>query len=488
MVIRRTAWKLTLLFCVLLGTIAQGADGDFGQAPSPFFLPPDKGYCNDTFPFYWEGRWHMFMMRVPAIAHYSSKNLIDWKSHPDVAPGGATGCVVENKGTFFCFYTFNQTVYLTTSPDMEHWTPYAHNPVLTADGIMYDPGNFRDPHVFFNKEDQRWWLVICSRQLGLPAQRSACVAVATSDDLIHWKLDKPLFSPGTDPHLECPQVIREGGRWYLAMLARHTRVRYSDSLNGPWKRPPLRDLGTIMAHAGSRPASDGTRWINWPFILTPPANSTNDMLEQTGWEGGPAAVARQWTFHDDGSVTQKPADEIIEAMRKSPAGNRRPFDRCQPLLGQWKFQEGRHALSTNPNGGTLILNDYPQNVYFEADILLKSERSNFNLLMNINPGIKRGYQLTIHPDRDLVQLRHISVWDGVQSRVLESKTVKFDANKSIKLRVFRTGTVLDIFIQDQATLTYQLMQFRDGAMAMEFRDGSGEIKNMLVRQLRALLR
>ncbi|MFV1967563.1 MAG: hypothetical protein ACC628_19210, partial [Pirellulaceae bacterium] len=52
--------------------------------------------CNDTFPFYWSGVWHLFFVRVPAIAHYSSRDLLDWKEHPDVAPAGATGWADEN--------------------------------------------------------------------------------------------------------------------------------------------------------------------------------------------------------------------------------------------------------------------------------------------------------------------------------------------------------------------------------------------------------
>jgi len=327
-------------------------------------------------------------------------------------------------------------------------------------------------------------MVFCSRCPSLPAQRSGCVGLAKSSDLLHWKAVKPLWAPGTDPHLECPQVIHHGDRWYLSVLARNTRCRYADSPSGPWHRPPVRDIGTLMSHAGSRVATDGKRWISWPFILTPP-EASRDLLEEVSWSGGPAAVPRQWTFCEDGSVTQRPADEIIQAMHAAAAGGRQPLDGAKPLIGRWELSAGQTARSNDSSGGTLKLSDYPEDFYLEAQVVLDKPNSNFSLLLNIDEGINRGYQLTLHPDRDLVTLRHISFWDGIQSRVLETQPVALNARKPIQLRVFRFGTALDLFVDDKVTLTYQLMQHQGGGIALEFRDGKGTINDILVRRLAA---
>ena len=393
---------------------------------------------------------------------------------------------MEHNGTFYYFYTFNQTIALTTSPDLEQWTPYEHNPVLTADGVVYDRGHFRDPYVFFNAQEECWWMVFCSRCPSLPGQRAGCVGLAKSSDLLHWKVADPLSAPGTDPHLECPQVFQHEGRWYLTVLARHTRCRFADSPNGPWQRSRGRDLGTLTTHAGSRLASDGKRWISWPFILTP-SETSNDLLEEVDWLGGPTAVPRQWTFHKDGSVTQGPAEEIIQAMHAAAGGSRRPLDGAKPLIGRWELTAGQTACSNDINGGTLQLSDYPEDFYLEAQVVFDQPNSNFNLLLNIDEGITRGYQLTLHPDRDMVTLRHVSFWDGIQSRVLETQSIPLDARKPIRLRVFRFGTVLDVFVDDKATLTYQLLQHQGGGMALEFRDGKGTIRDILVRRSAAPL-
>ena len=86
------------------------------------------------------------------------------------------------------------------------------------------------------------------------------------------------------------------------------------------------------------------------------------------------------------------------------------------------------------------------------------DNSNFNRLLNIDSGITRGYQLTLHPDRDIVTLRHILFWDGIRSRVLETQSIPLDARKPIQLRMFRCGTVPDVFVDDKTALTYQLIQ------------------------------
>ena len=281
-------------------------------------------------------------------------------------------------------------------------------------------------------------------------------------------------------------MFHHEGRWYLTMLARHTRCRFADSPSGPWQRSGVRDLGTLTTHAGSRLASDGKRWISWPFILTP-SETSNDLLEKVDWLGGPTAVPCHWTFHTDGSVTQGPAEEIIQAMHAAAGGSRRPLDGAKPLIGRWELTAGQTAHSNDINGGTLKLFGYPEDFYLEAQVVFDQPNSNFNLLLNIDEGITRGYQLTLHPDRDMVTLRHVSFWDGIQSRVLETQSISLDARKPIRLRVFRCGTVLDVFVDDKTTLTYQLLQHQGGGMALEFRDGKGTIHDILVRRLAAPL-
>jgi beta-fructofuranosidase len=449
----------------------------FADAPNPFFLPENRPF-GDTFPFFKDGVWHLFCMWMPHFGHFISRDLIRWEKLPETSFGGATGCVVEHGGQYYFFYTGSQNICLATSTNLEHWTQHPGNPVVSGDNKLYVTADFRDAFVFFNQAERQWWMLFGTRQPDRLAQRGGCVGLAKSQDLLRWQLAPPLWAPDIGPHADCPQVIQHSNRWYLIYLQRHTRYRVADSLAGPWRRPPVRDLGTIFSAAGSRPASDGRRWVSFPFIVNVEGQTD---LGQWG-HGGPLAVPRQWDFLDDGSITQRPAEEIVAAMN-APAvdGSRAPLEKAKTLVGQWDLAGGTAARSSNPNGGTLLLGDSPENFYLEADVILDAEDAEFHLLLNTGPDLLRGYQLSLRPRLDAADLRPISKWDI--DRVLETLPVPLETKRAIKLRVFRHGSILDAFIADRATLTHRLYSHRGGQAALEFRDTSGAVSNLLVRRL-----
>ncbi|OHB53705.1 MAG: hypothetical protein A2Y12_15145 [Planctomycetes bacterium GWF2_42_9] len=456
---------------------------DFGLAPNPFFIP-ENARCNDTFPFYHEGIWHLFLMRLPVIAHYVSKDLIQWQERPIAVeyPGSnmLTGCVVESKGRFYCFYTFNG-ISLSISDDLDHWKKYENNPVLTGDDVTYEQSNFRDPYVFFNEEEKIWWMVFCSRMPGQPGQRAGCVGLAKSKDLIHWEFAKPVWAPMAEPFLECPQLFKHKDRWYLSMLARHTRCRVADSLSGPWNRPSIRDMGTLMAHANSRPATDGKRWISFPFILVP--TERKELLANADFLGGPIGIPRQWNFNEDGSVTQRPADEIISAMHAACNGARKSLSMARVVAGKWELNDGSIARCVDESAGTILLDGWPKDFYFEADVNFSKEDMECHVLLNVNEEISGGYELSLCPRPNMVTLRPLTVWERAQSRVLEMCPIDMAGNRPIKLRIFRSGTIIEVFVDDRAVLTHRLFQHSGGFLGLEFRDGAGTFSNILSCQL-----
>ena len=488
--LRKVCWAALVGLCLgLCATQTQAAEtapaataGSFGIAPNPFFLP-ENSRCNDTLPMYHDGWWHLFLMRMPVLAHYRSEDLLHWEERPvavEAGSGGAaigTGCVVENEGKFYCFYTYGG-IGVALSDDLDHWRRYEKNPVLVGDGVHYSREHFRDPYVFFNEEEGTWWMIFCSRVPGQTSQRGGCVGLARSKDLLHWEFDEPVWAPGGDPHLECPQMFKRGDRWYLSVLARHTRCRFSDSSRGPWQRGSIRDMGTVLAHANSRPATDGQRWISLPFILMP--EPRQELINNAGYEGGPLGVPRQWNFHEDGNVTQRVADEIIEAMHGAQGQSRKPLANAKTLIGEWELTDGVTATCVDESAGSLLLGDWPDSFYFEADVNFSKENMECHLLLNVDEGLTGGYEVSLRPAADLVTLRQISVWDGAQSRLFTMSPLEMQAGQPVKLRVFRSGTVVDVFVGDQIVLTHRLFDFQGRSLALEFRDGRGSFSNIFV--------
>ena len=317
-------------------------------------------------------------------------------------------------------------------------------------------------------------MLVGAREIDPPGQRSGCVALAKSRDLYNWKLAPPLWAPRIGPHTDCPQLIRENGRWYLIYLQRHTRYRFADSLEGPWRRPPIRDIGSRFSKADSRLASDGKRWISFPHM----AGFGKDAVAV-----GTLAMPRQWEFHDDGSITQHVPPEILEAMRALPAEPAPPLQDAEPLVGSWDLGVRNAAVSGDPSGGTLMLRkDTPRDFYLEMNVTLEHQDMEMHLIIDTQPDPTTGWQLSICPRRNLAWLRPISYWDP--DAIVESVPVEIEADRPFSLRVFRAGEIVIIFIDDKAEIAHGIGRTDEGRLLLELRDGAGAFRDVLLRRLR----
>lgn len=452
----------------------------FGMGSNPFYAPHGVA-SGDTFPIYVDGRWHVFSMREN-FAHSSSEDLIHWKQHPEVSFGGATGSVVKHEGQYYMFYTApGQAVSAAVSKDLDAWTPVENNPVVESDGKIYQHGNFRDPYVFYNEEDQCWWLLVGAREVGVTGQRAGCVALAKSEDLLHWKLEKPLWAPRIGPHSDCPQLFQHNGKWFLFYLQRFTRYRFADCSFGPWERGEKRNLDSRIAAAGSRPAFDGKRWISFPFMVTLKDQPALGELGEWGY-GGPWVVPRQWEFQPDNAITVRPPDEIIQAMHDARPRRRLPLDNVEQLTGDWDVSElKKSAVSKSESGGSLLVRGIPKDFYLEADVIFDKSNMDARVLFNTNENVESGYILSLMSDDNLAILRGTSYWDT--DRELVISPVALEPGRPIKLRMFRTGTIVDIFIDDRTTVTHRLFRFSAGHIALEFVDGTGSFDNLFICEL-----
>lgn len=452
----------------------------FGMAPNPFHVPRGMK-SGDTFGIYTEGRWHVFNLGGN-FAHSSSNDLIYWKQHPDVTFGGATGSIVKHNEQYYIFYTApGQAVSVAISKDLDIWTSVEKNPVVESDGKIYQHGNFRDPYVFYNEEDQCWWLLLGAREVGITGQRSGCVALAKSEDLLNWKLHKPLWAPRIGPHADCPQLFQHNGKWFLFYLQRFTRYRFADSSFGPWERGKRRNLDSRIAAAGSRPLFDGKRWISFPFMISLKSKDTLGEFGEWG-SGGPWVVPRQWEFHQDNNITVRPPAEIFQAMHNAKPCGRLPLDNVKRLTGNWKISESKKsAVSKSESGGSLFVPDIPKNFYLEADVTFDKNNMDIRILFNLNEDLDLGYILSLMPDDDIAILRGTSYWDT--NRELVTKPIELEPGSPIKIRMFRTGTIVDIFVDDKATVTHRLFQSSWSNIALEFVDGTGSFENLFICEL-----
>jgi beta-fructofuranosidase len=282
---------------------------DPGRAPfevGPFerVFDPSAGeaaawYVNDhTFVRDEGGTWHLIgITHEEPMAPFEERDLLHatapalrgpWTKQPDAlstdAAWGETHLwaphVVHHDGTYWMFYCAGGAsksayrIHLATSTDCWSWTRHPASPVV-VDGF-----EARDPMVC--RLGDRWAMYYTATSD--PSGGHFVVAVAFSDDLVHWTdrhvaYRDPMTGTMAGP-TESPFVFERDGRWYLLIgpdweglvrsmeetgrydLAcyRRTRVLASDD---PLAFDLAGQVGVIDAHAAEVVVDeDGAWWVS----------------------------------------------------------------------------------------------------------------------------------------------------------------------------------------------------------------------------------
>jgi beta-fructofuranosidase len=102
-----------------------------------------------------------------------------------------------------------EAVMHATSTDLKNWTKIPGDTIFAAS--QYSKDDFRDPYVFYNQEDNKYWMLITSRK-----DNKGVIVRYTSEDLKVWTDTGVFFANDTDnASLECPQLFKLGSNWYL---------------------------------------------------------------------------------------------------------------------------------------------------------------------------------------------------------------------------------------------------------------------------------
>ncbi|MYM73898.1 glycoside hydrolase [Duganella sp. FT134W] len=215
-------------------------DGD--QHRPQYHLIPDAGWMNEPHaPFYYGGQYHLFFQKNPFgpfwhqihWGHWVSPDLMRWRELPiALAPeddGLATDGIWSGSATYdaagvpVLFFTAgndsakpNQRTGMATphdlrDPELKRWDKYPAPVTLQQEG-QGRYGEFRDPFVFRDGTQQRWFQLVGSSLSG----RSGTALVYESSDLRHWAPRGPLFSidakryPGFEATWELPVLLPVG--------------------------------------------------------------------------------------------------------------------------------------------------------------------------------------------------------------------------------------------------------------------------------------
>jgi len=171
------------------------------------------------------------------IGHATSTDLKNWMLQPLVLYKGqpsdydgrcpATGSVIRFKDRYWLAYTGNwngplPTVAIAVSDDLYHWEKLASNPVTRIDPAYYDDKpasaprdwlHWRDPFLF--EIEGEIYHAVCAKLNHGPADQRGTLGLAKTSDMANWQVLPPPDVQAIAAELECPQIYKVDGRFYL---------------------------------------------------------------------------------------------------------------------------------------------------------------------------------------------------------------------------------------------------------------------------------
>lgn len=334
------------LGCCSLAACAKPHKEDYEQGNINLFPKPAEGYAGDPIPFYdgenlnvyyihdargWnEGYFHPWNL-------FRTKNYTEWEDKGRVIEGNfndkanqdygiGTGTVLEGRdGRYHAFYTgwngypeadveYSEKVQHAVSDDLLNWTK------IPEDGFYGGVDDFRDPHVVWVEEENRYWMLVSTwRGQG---DWTAVLKLYTSSDLKTWEYGGVYYDDAVNgDFMECPTLLRYNGYWYLSYFqkavdgtnARVTRYVYKKNLSDEWIRPET-DCFDGAGLSAARLVQCGDRLITVGWIGT----------KISDYDAGQFTWAGNLALHElkqraDGTLYVVPVRERAEALAHETA-------------------------------------------------------------------------------------------------------------------------------------------------------------------------
>ena len=463
--------------------------------PAYHFRPP-AGYHNDPNGLICHaGFYHLFYQFHPFTGgrgkgdrifwgHARSSDLVHWEPLPlaiwPSIEAGELRCasgstIVGPEGTPLIFYTSlgdraSQAAApdqwaAVGDPDLVAWDKHRDNPVLTArvhGGLRIS--QWRDPFVF--REGGDWYMLIGGR-VHRPERERGCIAIYRAADggLMDWRFAGILYEwPDAEvTSIECPNLFRLGDRWLL-LFSYHPPATQVAWLSG-WFDPvactfssqrqgriDLSPMGTY-AHQGMRDERGRVILFGW--------------VRGAGWYPG---GGRGWSgcmslpqvvsLDAAGCLVRRPAEELTELRGR--------HHNQQPVLLR---DEVRSVAGISGDRLEIVAELRPR------------EEAACGLVVRRSSGGERGVVIRFAAGRlQVTGADPAGIFTGGNgSSAGGDFDVPFDPGGEemvLQLRLFLDGCVLELFVNERASLTRAIYAAPGDLGVAAFAEGEVEVERL----------
>lgn len=425
-----------------------------------FHIAAPVGWINDPNGFcYYNGEYHLFYQYHPHSpqwgpmhwGHVTSRDLIHWNHLPiALAPiedyerdGCFSGSAIEKDGKLYLIYTghkntpenpdlhFRQVQCFAESSDGIHFNKFPADTTIPApEDEQIHAGDFRDPKVFKNDDNGKYYMVVGSRT---PDGLTGQVLLFESDDLIKWEFKNVMArAEGNEGFMwECPNFANIEGHDILIISpqgVKRERNKYMNVFQSGYFVGKLDYETGIYVHGDFELLDFGFDFYAPQVTETPDGRTImigwadmwyNIMPEQADGWAGMMTIPREVHFKNN-RITMTPAREL-ENLRTS--------EKSYEDLTLYKTTK---LEGVSGDTGELIL---------EIDL---KETSEFEIYLRASDDKTQKTVLSYNKALELFKINRDDAGEGGNG---ERECTVPQADK-MKLHIFLDRSLVEIFIND----------------------------------------
>ncbi|WP_332696012.1 glycoside hydrolase family 32 protein [Halalkalibacter lacteus] len=473
---------------------------------SEFFYRPDNAWVGDVIPYYEDGEFKLFYLHgwrgnyregfVNGWYLLGTNDFCDYKEYGPCKIEGGTGHILKVDGLYHMFYCIfpkgKQLVSHATSHDLIHWKKDP-DATFAADDNIYELSDWRDPFVFWNEDEQQYWMVLTARVKGA-TERKGCTGLLTSNDLKSWEYQEPLYAPNihVGAH-ECPDLFQMGEWWYLIYSAYTDRFgtfyRMSKSPNGPWITPK-EDTFDGRAFYAAKSVSDGEK--RYLFGWNPTKNEDIfgwNSIKHLGkdyhtWDWGGNLIVHEILQRADGTLAVKVPDTVDQAFAIEKKLN------FASVLGEWDIKNSERIYCESPYSFSSVLSneDLPKQCKISMELSFTEETQGIGLLLRAQSSLVNTYIIRLEPKRNRITFRSdiMQSEEGGKTFPYEvelERPIDLIPTQPYEVKVFIDDTMCEIYVDQTIAMSVRMYDINEGKFGLFVSQGTALIKNTKIHTI-----
>ena len=467
------------------------------------FYTPQHARVGDVIPYYEDGKFHLFYLknwnpyfgsdRKDGWHLLNTKDMVHYGPESAIGILGGTGSVIKADGIYHLYYCVfeqnpqRQYVCHATSRDLDSWTKHEEE-TFGPDETIYLPTDWRDPYVFWNEEENCWWMLLCAQSQGKTGRRG-CVGLCKSADLHHWECCEPLYAPHASmAAYECPDMFYENGWWYLIFSQFTDRFqtiyRMSRSCHGPWKRPKT-DSFDGRAFYAAKSCGDGNHRYLFGWNPTRTQNTWNfdpdpnhEGYDYKTYDWGGTLIPHEIYAREDGTLAVRPNPALKEVL------SIQNDVKWAPMNGAWEIGETSAVVDTPyAYASALSENDVPHQGCLALDFTFSEGTERFAVALQVDEEFARGYYFYLDPKRQrleyksAIRMHEQGGWTFQYDVELE-RPLELIPGKTYSMEIYIDESVMEVYVGGTTALSVRAYDLHDRKFGLAVSDGKVRFENI----------